>query len=105
MDNYEAAMIIKDNYEAAISAFHGTDVNITTEGKRQLGTALSTRSFVEEYVQQKVTVWVKEIERSPLIFSTSGGMGPIVTVVYRRLTSLIAESSSSSLIVAPCSGW
>ena len=28
---------------------------------------------------------------SPLVFSTSGGMGPIATVVYKRVASLIAE--------------
>ncbi len=37
---------------------------------------------------------VREIERgsfSPLVFSTSGGMGTTATVVYKRLASLIAE--------------
>ena len=36
---------------------------------------------------------VREIEHSsftPLIFSTSGGMGPAATVTYKRLASLIA---------------
>ena len=36
---------------------------------------------------------VLEIERgsfAPLIFSTSGGMGPTASVVYKRLASLIA---------------
>ena len=36
---------------------------------------------------------VREIERgsfAPLIFSTSGGMGPTASVVYKRLASLIA---------------
>ena len=37
---------------------------------------------------------VREVEHgsfSPLIFSTSGGLGPIATVVYKRIASLIAE--------------
>ena len=37
---------------------------------------------------------VREIEHgsfSPLVFSTSGGMGPIATVVYKRIASQIAE--------------
>ena len=37
---------------------------------------------------------VREVEHgsfSPLVFSTSGGMGPIATVVYRRLASMMAE--------------
>ena len=37
-------------------------MNITTKGKRQLGAALGTRSFVEEYVRQKVAAWAQEIE-------------------------------------------
>ena len=37
---------------------------------------------------------IREVEHgsfSPLVFSTSGGMGPTVTVVYRRLASMIAD--------------
>ena len=37
---------------------------------------------------------VRKVEHgsfSPLIFSTSGGLGPIGTVVYKRIASLIAE--------------
>ena len=37
---------------------------------------------------------VREVEHgsfSPLVFSTSGGMGPIATVVYKRIATLIAE--------------
>ena len=37
---------------------------------------------------------VREVEHgsfSALVFSTSGGMGPMATVVYRRLASMIAE--------------
>ena len=37
---------------------------------------------------------IREIEHgsfSPLVFSTSGGMGTTATVVYKRLASLIAE--------------
>ena len=52
----------EDKYDAAVAAFQGTKVNITTEGKRQLGAALGTRSFVEEYVRQNVAAWAQEIE-------------------------------------------
>ena len=30
----------------------------------------------------------------PLVFSCSGGMGPLATIVYRQLASLISEKSS-----------
>ena len=52
----------EDKYDAAVAAFQGTKVNITTKGKRQLGAALGTTSFVEEYVQQKVAAWAQKIE-------------------------------------------
>ena len=56
-------VVKEDKVDAAVAAFQGTKVNITIEGKRQLGAALGTRSFVEEYVHQKVAAWVQEIER------------------------------------------
>ena len=37
---------------------------------------------------------VREVEHgsfSPLVFSTSGGIDPIATVIYRRLASMMAE--------------
>ena len=42
---------------------------------------------------------IREIEHgsfTPLVFSCSGGMGPLATIVYRRLASLISEKSSQS---------
>ena len=40
---------------------------------------------------------IREIEHgslTPLVFSCSGGMGPLVTIVYKRLAILISERSS-----------
>ena len=42
-------------------------------------------------------IW--EIEHgsfTPLVFSCSGGMGPLATIVYRRLASLISKKSSQT---------
>ena len=55
-------VVKEDTADAATEAFQGTDGNITTEGKRQLGAALGTRSFVEAYVQRRVSSWVQEID-------------------------------------------
>ena len=58
--------------------------------------------------QEKKTAydeWVREVEHGtffPLVFSTSGGMGPIATVVYRRIASLIAEKQQQPY---SCSRW
>ena len=42
---------------------------------------------------------IREIEHgsfTPLVFSCSGGMGPLATVVYKRIASLISERSNQS---------
>jgi len=37
--------------------FAGTGINITVEGKRNLGAALGSRCFTENYVSEKVETW------------------------------------------------
>ena len=41
----------------------GTGINITTEGRKHLGAALGSRSYLEEYVGGKVDDWVGEVMR------------------------------------------
>ena len=38
--------------------FRDTAINVTLEGHKQLGAALGSRSFLEEYVEAKVDEWV-----------------------------------------------
>ena len=57
-------LIVKENcVDHASALFQNTGINITVDGKRHLGAALGSRQFVEEYVQNKVDGWVKEIDR------------------------------------------
>ena len=42
--------------------FEGTEIVITTVGKRHLGAAIGTRSFIEKYPEQKIAAWVHEVE-------------------------------------------
>lgn len=57
-------LVVKEEcYDQAQRVFHDTNVQITAEGKRHLGAALGTRSFVEDYVSSRVGVWVTELER------------------------------------------
>ena len=57
-------LIVKEGYkDEAVSTFEGTQVVITEEGKKYLESAIGKRSFIESYVQQKVTTWVNELER------------------------------------------
>ena len=41
--------------------FAGTGINITTEGRKQLGAALGQRSYLEEYVGGQVKEWISEV--------------------------------------------
>ena len=50
--------------------FAGTGVNVTTEGKRHLGAAVGSRSYMEEYVTGKVTKWCDEIKQLATIAQT-----------------------------------
>ena len=43
--------------------FAGTGINITTEGRKHLGAALGSRSYLEQYVGGKVEDWVEEVTR------------------------------------------
>ena len=43
--------------------FSETIINITTEGRKQLGAALGSRDFFEEYVDEKVEEWVAQVTR------------------------------------------
>ena len=71
-----------DKLEAATAAFEGTGVNITCQGRRHLGAAVGTRTFVEEYVQHKVADWVVEVERLSLIAKHSSSC--CLCCVYTR---------------------
>ena len=45
-------------------------INVTTEGHKHLGTALGSRSFLEEYVGEKVDEWVNKVTK-PADFAIS----------------------------------
>ena len=47
--------------EAAKNVFGETLINITTEGQKHLGAALGSRSYLKEYVEEKVEDWVNQV--------------------------------------------
>ena len=54
--------MVKPEFEnVAKDAFAGTDVRITTHGKRHLGAAIGSKTFTEEYVGNKVHEWTNDI--------------------------------------------
>ena len=55
-------VITKDEHlEKAKRIFKGTNVQITTEGKRHLGAALGKEKFKREFVNLKVDGWIKQL--------------------------------------------
>ena len=55
-------LITKPEKEEIIrEIFKETEINITTEGKRHLVAVVGSRSYLNEYVNEKVEEWVKEI--------------------------------------------
>ena len=55
-------LIVKPNkYEEAMEAFQNTGINVTTKGRRHLGTALGSSDFLEDYVSKKAEQWVEEV--------------------------------------------
>lgn len=57
-------LIVKEGYkDEVVSTFEGTQVVITVEGQKYLGSAIGKQTFVDSYVQQKVAIWVDQLER------------------------------------------
>ena len=62
-------LIVKENHleaaEAAKAAFQGTEVKITTEGKKHLRAAIGTPSFVE--LCPKESLWLDRRSETPIV--------------------------------------
>ena len=58
-------LIVKPGcFDKAIHTFNETNIQITTQGRRHLGTALGTSKFRNEYIMQKINKWVEELHAS-----------------------------------------
>ena len=47
--------------EAARDLFDQTSINISTQDQKHLGAVLGSRSYLEEYVSEKVDDWVGQV--------------------------------------------
>ena len=52
-----------DKEEIARETFKETAINITTQGKKHLEAVVGSRSYLTEYVDEKVEEWIKEVIR------------------------------------------
>ncbi len=56
-------LVVKEAYFIeAVDIFRGTDVHITTEGRRHLGAALGTERYTTNFVEERVKVWTSELD-------------------------------------------
>ena len=64
-------LVVKpDHLPLATEIFTGSGVNMSTEGKRHLGAAIGSRSFIDAYAGRKVTKWVQEVQKLATIAAT-----------------------------------
>ena len=55
-------LVVKEKHKSsARETFAGTDVHLTTHGGRHLGAALDSKTFIEEYMNDEVHRWTKNI--------------------------------------------
>ena len=67
----KTCLVVKEeSFEMTEKVFEGTGVSVTEEGKRHLGAAIGTQSFVESYVKRKISEWVNTVERLSTIAHT-----------------------------------
>ena len=57
-------LVVKpEHLPAAEEHFQGSGVNITIQGHRYLGAPLGSKSFVEDFIRDKISCWGSEIRR------------------------------------------
>ena len=64
VNSAQSWLIVKEEHLTDVTnIFENTGVQITKEGHRNLGAALGTRSFTEEYVSKQVQMWVDKVKQ------------------------------------------
>ena len=55
-------LIVKSNYlTKATEVFTNNKIQITSSGKRHLGAVIGTTNYKEEYINEKIIIWLSEI--------------------------------------------
>ena len=58
----------KDKFSSSSAdIFVDTDIKMTNTGKRFLGAAIGTRSYVEKFIRNRVSSWMDDINNLPII--------------------------------------
>ena len=54
--------MLLEHYDNGVELFNGSGVIVTKNGQRHLGAVFGTEEFKEEYIGEKISEWVKEVD-------------------------------------------
>ena len=59
----QTCLVVNESfYDAAVELFQDSGISISVDGKRHLGGALGSPSFVTSFVKERVSTWAKELD-------------------------------------------
>ena len=82
--------------------FEKSGVSITVEGKKHLGAAIGTNTFIENYVTNKVSGWVSETERLSQIAESQPHAAYAALTHGLMAIAYIGMASGSPWVVPSC---
>ena len=97
-------LVVKpEHLPAAEEHFRGSGVNITTQGHRHLGAPLGSKSFVEEFIRDKIRYWESEIKHLSDIakFQPQAAYAVFTHALKNRWTFLMRTVPGIDLLMQP----
>ena len=53
---------VREDLVLQAKTFKSTKINVTLNGKSHLGAAIDSRSYKEDYINEKIDQWIKEVK-------------------------------------------
>ena len=96
-------VVVKPEHLLAAEHFHGSGVNITIQGHRYLGAPLGSKSFIEDFIRDKINCWVSEIRRLSEIakFQPQAAYVVFIHTLMSRWTFLMCTAPSIEPLLQP----
>ena len=100
----KSVLIVKpEHYDHANEIFRDSGVIVTRDGQRHLGAVIGTEEFKKNYVNEKVTEWVKEVKALSDIAKTEphAAYAAFTHGIQHRWTFLMRTIPNISLLLHP----
>ena len=97
-------LIVKPHVmEDALSIFDDTNINITSDGHRYLGSPIGTDTFVSNFVREKIKDWVNELDNLVTISRTQphAAYSCLIHGLFNKFVYLFRTTPNISDLVAP----